>query len=256
MSYTPDQAADSYDSVRNSQPSHVPNDSVETQFFATKRCEILHHVLPLSSRSTSSRSRFSKPRQHKTQIAPSSQTRSRASLHKYITTLFGNGHDHNAEQSTSQLRFRASSFGSNLSSSMHGSLPSVDFVSSAAFLFSGPSLHSILSASDSTLRLQRHTSDSIDIRPISRQQTDSFSLLDDASLLESRVLEPTMERGMRAMADVLLDTRVNTSPNSYDLEVHGASIEHFCTANSTTSYPADSTPRIAALLLSYLDHTA
>jgi hypothetical protein len=261
MLYTTDQAAESH-----------PNHSVESRLFVTKRSGILHRVLPLSSRSTSPRSRISKSRQHKTQIGPSSRSRSPTTLHKYITSLLGNGQDGDAKHKISQLRSRASSFGSNPSSSMHGSLPSVDFVSSAAFLFSGPSLHSILSASDSTLRVQRHTSDSNDVRPMSREQTDSFSVFDNASILGSQVLEPAVERDIRAMTDVLLDTSTsieespfqrrdqstdaNTSSNSYDLEVHDTSIQHSDVPNSILGYSAGVALCIAALLLPYLDHTA
>jgi hypothetical protein len=145
-------------------------------------------------------------------------------------------------------------------------------VSSAAFLFSGPSLHSILSASDSTLRVQRHTSDSNDVRPMSREQTDSFSVFDNASILGSQVLEPAVERDIRAMTDVLLDTSTsieespfqrrdqstdaNTSSNSYDLEVHDTSIQHSDVPNSILGYSAGVALCIAALLLPYLDHTA
>jgi hypothetical protein len=274
MTYTPDQAANSYDSVLSTQPSHSPNDSIEPQTSPTKRSEILRHVLPLSYHSGTSRSRISKSGRYKTQVALSSRSKlragSRITFHKYITSLFGNGHEHDPDHHTSQLRSRTSSFGSNPSSSMLGFLPSVDFVSSAAFLFSGPSLQSIRSTNDSTLRLSRHAMSTSETRPVSRQQTDSFSLLDDASVLGDQVLEPMVKRGMRTMTDVLLDTSTpverltldtqdqythhDTPPTFCDREVHDASIE-----SPNTYIPGNSARvpiRIAALLLPYLDSAA
>jgi len=108
---------------------------------------------------------------------------------------------------TLESRSRASSFGSKQNSSTHGSVPSIDLVSPAAFMFSGPSLHSMPSLNDSASRLPSLAeSGSGDIQPPLRgARTDSFSMLDDASALDEGILEPINEGDIvRTMSDVLL----------------------------------------------------
>ena len=106
-------------------------------------------------------------------------------------------------------RSRASSSGSKPGSSIYGSVPSVDLVSPAAFMFSGPSLRSMPSFSNSRSRFPSLAGSGSEIQPLSRARTDSFSMLDDASILGEGILEPIDEGGiMRTMSDVLLGNSI------------------------------------------------
>lgn len=115
----------------------------------------------------------------------------RATLHKYITSLFSRSNDNVAVPKTTRSSLEAS-----LSTSpLQGSSLSIDLISPAAFMFSSPSLRSLQwldSEAGSRIRL------------LNRTRTNSFSMTDDPTIMEARLLEPLHEEGVtRTMSDVL-----------------------------------------------------
>lgn len=139
------------------------------------------------------------------------QLNPRVTFHKVIGSFFGNAPGQGAQNISPQARSRASSFGSRPSSSIYGSVPSLDFISPGAFLFSGPDLPSAGSYTNSTPRL--HTlAGSFEEGQISRRvRSESFSMVDDASAKDEffEPIEPIRTQGvMRSTSDVLLE--INT----------------------------------------------
>jgi hypothetical protein len=120
-------------------------------------------------------SRITKPTSRKDRFASGLRRKSRVAFHKYLTLFLTNSDDSITEFTTSSSRSRASSFGTRPNNSLQGSVPSVDFVSPAAFMFSRPSLQS------STCRLISFPGTSSDVQYLRHAQTDSFSMLDDTS---------------------------------------------------------------------------
>jgi hypothetical protein len=118
-------------------------------------------------------SRITKPTSRKDRFASGLRRKSRVAFHKYLTLFLTNSDDSITEFTTSSSRSRASSFGTRPNNSLQGSVPSVDFVSPAAFMFSRPSLQS------STCRLISFPGTSSDVQYLRHAQTDSFSMLDD-----------------------------------------------------------------------------
>jgi hypothetical protein len=182
----------------------------ESQLPITKRSEVLRHVFTRPLRSTAPQSRYAisritKSDYHKHQVALGLQSRPRVALHRYITSFFGSSHGRDAPLDSPQSRSRASSLGSRPNSSFHGSIPSLDLVSPGVFIFSGPSLHSRSSFSNSMSRFPSLAETDSDIYPMRRARTDSFSILDKVTILDDGVLEPIREGGItRTMSDVLL----------------------------------------------------
>ncbi|KAH7077038.1 hypothetical protein FB567DRAFT_563181 [Paraphoma chrysanthemicola] len=175
------------------------------------RSEVLRHVFqrtprPETRRDILATSYCSKLYTKKPPVRPWPRPRSRV-FHKYITGLFSNGHDPGANPKCSHTRSRTSSLGSRPSSSLQGSIPSIDFVSSAAFTFSGPPLRSLSAGSPAASRLPSRAETETDnnTRVLESARTDSFSMIDLASDESEDILEPIIEQGIvRAMSDVLL----------------------------------------------------
>jgi hypothetical protein len=188
----------------------IPSDTTELHPCSTTQPESSGRVGPSSSHDCARRgrttpNRVTKSYYHRDRIVSRQRSRPRVAFHKYITSFFGSTHhNRSTELKTPQSRSRASSFGSKPRSSLHGSVPSVDFVSPAAFMFSGPNLLSMSSADDSMSHLPSPTSTGSERQPLSRTWTDSFSMLDEANALDEGLLEPIVEIGIvRTMSDVL-----------------------------------------------------
>jgi hypothetical protein len=122
----------------------IPSDTTELHPCSTTQPESSGRVGPSSSHDCARRgrttpNRVTKAYYHRDRIVSRQRSRPRVAFHKYITSFFGSTHhNRSTELKTPQSRSRASSFGSKPRSSLHGSVPSVDFVSPAAFMFSGP----------------------------------------------------------------------------------------------------------------------
>jgi hypothetical protein len=197
----------------NEQSASPSNDDHDTP--ATRRSEVLRHVFPRSTRllpTTAVRrstSRISRRDHYRSAFIYRRQLRPRGTFHSVISSFFGRNAERTAHRPSPQSRSRASSFGLRAGSSVHGSVPSLDLVSPGTFLFSGPSLRSAGSHNDSRSRLPSLT-ESFDDRYLHRRlRTDSFSLINHASV-EEEVLEPVDGPlgVVRSMSAVLLG--VNT----------------------------------------------
>ncbi|KAH6866878.1 hypothetical protein BKA58DRAFT_430749 [Alternaria rosae] len=197
----------------NQQQEATPNSTSKAQSPDPRRSEVLRHVFPRPSRTRIPHSGKTLPRVTKadrsdTALASRLQSRPRVAFHKYITSLFGSVADRNVVADSPEARSRASSFGSRPGSSLYGSVPSLDMVSPATFMFSGPSLRSVRSYSDSMSRLPSLAETNSDVQLLRRAQTDSFSMLDSASIIEDAILEPGIDQGItRTVTDVLLGVR-------------------------------------------------
>jgi hypothetical protein len=249
-----------------------PNDTIKARSPAPKRSEVLRHVFPRPSRARSPRSRKTLPRVAKsyrsnTALASRFQSRPRVAFHRYITSLFGSTQDRNVVADSPEARSRASSFGSRPGSSLYGSVPSLDMVSPATFMFSGPSLRSVGSYSDSMSRLPSLAETNSDMQILRRARTDSFSMLDSASVIEDAILEPGIDQGItRTVADVLLGVHTpseeDESPLMIALEERssfftGAQDHDTCSSPGLVRYDHTSPVyTFAALLSPYLDTTA
>jgi hypothetical protein len=198
-------------SQTTSQPVVPSNDTRDAQSFPPpKRSEVLRHVFPRPSRSRTpyirkAAPRVIKPDRSNAALASRLHSRPRVALHRYFTSLFGGAQDRDVTRASPEARSRASSFGSKPGSSTYGSAPSLDVVSPATFMFSGPSLRSIGSYSNSTSRLPSLAETGSDVQLLRHAHTDSFSMLDDASVIEDGILEPGVDQGIiRTVSDVLL----------------------------------------------------
>jgi hypothetical protein len=157
---------------------------VEASSPHTKRSDVLRHVFPRSHLTRNSSvtsgitSRMVKLSHRGSPHASSARhARPRVSFHKALTSFFNTSptettapitKDRNASKSPN-IRSRANS------NSLHGSMPSVEFVSSGAFIFSGPSLRSQSgSFSNSTPRLPSLGEDSDDFSVLRREYPDTF----------------------------------------------------------------------------------
>lgn len=202
--------ADATITQTNQQQEATPNSTSKAQSPAPRRSEVLRHVFPRPSRTRIPHSRKTLPRVTKadrsdTALASRLQSRPRVAFHKYITSLFGSAADRNVVADSPEARSRASSFRSRPGSSLYGSVPSLDMVSPATFMFSGPSLRSVRSYSDSMSRLPSLAETNSDVQLLRRALTDSFSMLDSASNIEDAILEPGIDQGItRTVTDVLL----------------------------------------------------
>ncbi|RYO57438.1 hypothetical protein AA0116_g7943 [Alternaria tenuissima] len=192
------------------------------------------------------------------------QSRPRIAFHRYITSFFGGAHDRNVVADLPKARSRASSFGSRPGSSLYGSVPSLDVISPTAFMFSGPSLRSAGSHSDSLSRLPSLAETNSDVQLIRRARTDSFSMLDSSSVTEDAILEPGVDEGItRTVNDVLLGVRTPTerdeSSSIVTLEdsssVFSDTQEHVVRnrLHSVRNNPTSPVCTFAALLSPYLD---
>jgi hypothetical protein len=135
-------------------------------------------------------------------------------------------------------------------------------------MFSGPSLRSTGSYSNSTSRLPSLAETGSDVELLRRAHTDSFSILDDASVTEDAILEPGIDQGItRTVSDVLLGIGTPTeeeSPLLVELEqadtypalaIHSSSCAH----TDFRSIGHESEPSklaFATLLSPYLDTVA
>ncbi|KAF2134228.1 DUF221-domain-containing protein [Dothidotthia symphoricarpi CBS 119687] len=195
------------------------NDVKDSQTSYTKRSEVLRYVFPRPSRNNIPQNRQVAPRVTKLDfsrhtLSSTKQSRPRTAFHRAITSFFGNNPDRNTQVDIPLARSRTSSFGSKLGSSAFGSVPSLDFVSTTAFLFSGPSLHSAGSFSNSTSRLPSLMESRSQNQSLRREYTGSFSMLDNISIQDEGIIEPVAGRGIiRTMPDVLMgvDTPVDES---------------------------------------------
>jgi hypothetical protein len=256
----------------NEQTHSRSDNAGEPRPHPTKRSEVLRHVFPRPSRKTASQSRttsfrVTKSDYHRHRVALRLQSRPRVPFHRYITSFFGSSQDRTSPLSSPQSRSRASSFGSRRGSSLYGSAPSIDFVSPGAFIFSGPSLQSTPSFGNSTSRLSSLAETDSDLRPLRRARTDSFSIIDNVSVLDEGILEPISEGGItRTMSDVLQGVRTPfeglRAPLLYEFrEDTDSDCSH---TPSTTSQEAGTAYRtspciattIARLLLPHLDFAA
>jgi hypothetical protein len=161
---------------------------VETSLSHTKRSDLLRHVFPRShiTRNSSVTSGITsrmvkRPHRSSPHVSSARYSRPRVAFHKALTSFFNTSpteitapisNDPNASNSPS-IRSRANS------NSLYGSMPSLEFVSSSAFIFSGPSLRSRSgSFSNSTPRLPSLREDSDDFNVLRRVHSDTFSFDD------------------------------------------------------------------------------
>ncbi|KAF2683493.1 hypothetical protein K458DRAFT_478370 [Lentithecium fluviatile CBS 122367] len=190
-----------------------PNDPAETNAPPTKRSDVLRHVFPRPRTIPSTQkttARVSKPERRKTPPSSSKQSKRRVAFHKVFTSFFHNSpatvtpHPINLPvgSSASSTRSRPGS------GSLYGSMPSLEFVSPGAFIFSGPSLRSRSgSYSNSASRLPSLTENGSDRRSLRR-----------ISLFEDGTLEPYAEHGVvQSMSDVLLG--IGTPMEEFDVPV-------------------------------------
>lgn len=144
--------------------------------------------------------RITKSHPPKQRLGLGRHTGTKNTLHKCIASIFGNHREHDVQLKAVPSSSDGSSLDPKLEVSTHGSVPSIDLVSPMPFLFSGPSLHSTRSRSD-TIPLQPCEQPSL-----GRTHTDSFSMIDDTNVNEDMLLEPLVKRGVvQAMSDVLFD---------------------------------------------------
>ncbi|KAF1832908.1 DUF221-domain-containing protein [Decorospora gaudefroyi] len=201
----------------------------EAQPSALNRSEVLRHVFPrpLRSRTLHSRKatpRVTKPHHSNTVLGTRLRSRPRVAFQRYLTSFFGGTQDRDLVTASPETRSRASSFRSGLNPSIYGSIPSLDVVSPAMFAFSGPSLRSAGSYSDSPSHLPSLTGTGSDAHLLRRAHTDSFSMLDDASMVEDAILQPGCDQGiLRTVTDVLLSTSMPTEEGDRPLLVE---LEH------------------------------
>jgi hypothetical protein len=222
------------------------------------------HASTTESLSHTSPARQDQSNYRRDRTAPRPQSKPRVTFHKYITSFFGNAHhNRSAESETSRSLSRASSFRSNPRSSLHGSTPSIDFMSPAAFMFSGPALHRTSSVDDSTSHLPTPTSTGSERQPLSRTWTDSFSMLEEANILDEGLLEPSVEIGIvRTMSDVLLgiDTPSEESATALEHNLHHElpfDIHQSPRVTTARHFPSESVAyTLATLLLPHLDLAA
>ncbi|KAF2441140.1 hypothetical protein P171DRAFT_457021 [Karstenula rhodostoma CBS 690.94] len=185
------------------EPETPASSHAEASSTPTKRSDVLRHVFPRShvarnSSLTSGISSRMEKLSHRSSPALSlaRHSKPRVAFHKALTSIFNTSptaitapipHNPNSSASSS-IRSRANS------NSLHGSVPSLEFVSSGAFIFSGPSLRSQSgSFNNSTPRLPSLREDSEDFNMLRRANSDTFSS-DDM----------VVERGiLRTMSDVL-----------------------------------------------------
>ena len=250
----------------------TPNNTSKAQSPAPRRSEVLRHVFPRPSRTRIPHGRKTLPRVAKadrsnTALAYRLQSRPRVAFHRYITSLFGSAADRNVIADSPEARSRASSFGSRPGSSLYGSVPSLDMVSPATFMFSGPSLRSVGSYSDSLSCLPSLAETDSDVQLLRRARTDSLSMLDSASIIEDAILEPGTDQGItRTVTDVLLGVRTpseeDESPFVIALEDGSpffipAQGHATCSNPNSVGYAPTSPVRTFATLLSpYLDTAA
>ncbi|KAH6612707.1 hypothetical protein C7974DRAFT_369744 [Boeremia exigua] len=176
----------------------------------TRRSEMLHHVFPRSSRPTHSsgiRTRVSKTDYYRGALLYGRQLKSKGTFHRVVNSFFGNTVGQEVKNASPRARDRSipSSSGSRLgSSSIHGSVPSLDLISPGAFLFSGPSLQSAGSYGTLTPRHLSLTESLRDAHTARHMHSTSFSTIDTTSFGDE-LLEPLVCRGVvRSMSDVLL----------------------------------------------------
>jgi hypothetical protein len=200
-------------STQSARLPYILGDTAELHASSTTRSESSSHVVPHSSHDRTRRghttsSRVTKSYVRRGRVVSRQHSRPRVAFHKYITSFFGSiHHGRSTALGTSQPESRASSFGSKLGFSFHGSVPSVELVSPTTFIFSWPSLQSMSSVDDSTSRLPSPTSTGCKRQPLSQILTDSFSMLDEANSLDDGLLEPVVEIGIvQTMSDVLFGT--------------------------------------------------
>jgi hypothetical protein len=148
--------------------SAAPGHASTTPAISTKRTDVLRHVFPrprIGPVTRSSDSRITKPEHRKNPPSSDRHSRRRVAFHKVLTSFFSTTSttalprpiDLPTESSASSSRSKAGS-GSNF-----GSAPSIDFVSTGAFMFSGPSLRSHSgSFTNSTSRLPSLTENGSD----------------------------------------------------------------------------------------------
>jgi hypothetical protein len=202
--------------------SHIPGDAAEYDIADPHASFIQSPCRTVSVRQGhQTPTRVTKSNYRRDQTVPRPQSRPRVAFHNCITSFFGNvQHDCSPESETSQLLSRTSNFGSERRSSLHGSVPSIDFKSPAAFVFSGPNLDSTSSMDDTTY-LPTPTSTATEPKPLSRERTNSFSMLDKSDMMEVELLEPIVQVDIvRTMSDVLLGTgmpsdRSTTAPKDH-----------------------------------------
>jgi hypothetical protein len=247
-------------SPTTSQPVSPPDNSSNVQSSPPpKRSEVLRNVFPRPSRSRAPHGRKAAPRVTKTDrpsaaLTSRLQSRPRVAFHRYITSFFGGAQDHDVITGSPEARSRASSFGSKPGSSMYGSVPSLDVVSPATFMFSGPSLRSTGSYSNSTSRLPSLAETGSDVQLLRRAHTDSFSMVDDASVTEDAILEPGVDQGItRTVSDVLLGISTPTEEEESPLLVE---LEHCETSSTFFRKTNSSVSTFAAVLSPYLETSA
>ncbi|RAR12752.1 DUF221-domain-containing protein [Stemphylium lycopersici] len=191
------------------QQSTAPSHTKDTHSSLPKRSEVLRHVFPRPSRSRAYTrkpvTRVAKVERAERAFLSRPQSKSKVAFHKYITAFFGGAPDRHIAMASPEARSRASSFESKPASSLHGSIPSLDLVTPATFVFSGPSLRSAESHSDSMSRFPSLAETGSEVQLLQRARTDSLSMLDDARVVEDAILEPNISQGItRTVSDVLL----------------------------------------------------
>lgn len=274
------QNLDHHDALPNAAEYSLQQVNGPTQgLFNAPRLEALRHVFPYPTRGRlvqqrkATTSRIVK-RNHRNTVSSRLPNRPRA-FHKYITSLFGNGRDRDVMTRSPQPRSRTSSIGSRLGSSAYGSVPSLDVVSPATFMFSGPVLHSAASDSHSTSRLPSLRETSSEIHLLRRPLTDSFSILEQDSIIDEEVLEPIVKQGpIRTVSDILLGPNTRTQIEEVDGSLllrsnHSELLpKSFCQEDGATRYGAHTvnpalgsktvcyTSVLVALLAPYLDMSA
>jgi hypothetical protein len=252
-------------------PSETLADApVDAQTPTTKRSEVLRYVFPRPSRSRGTLSQRSGPRVTKTahKVGASNGTHytSRAAFHRYITSLFSGSHARHLYVRNPALRSRSSSSGSRQDSSAFGSVPSLDMVSPATFIFSGPHIESAGSLSNSASHLPS-LAETDSIIELHRARTNSSSMVDQVGLIDDGILEPSVDEVItRTVSKVLLS---NTTPieeehfqpasllsdprrfPSRDGNPNGS-----CMGTPLSSITTDYASTFATLLMPYLDFSA
>lgn len=170
------------------EPETSVSSHTEASSSHTKRSDVLRHVFPRShvvrnsSVASGITSRMVKL-SHKSSppLSSARHSKPRVAFHRALTSFFNTNptaittpipHDPNTSASAS-IRSRANS------NSLHGSIPSLEFVSSGAFIFSGPSLKSRSgSFNNSTPRLPSLREDSEEFNILRRVHSDTFSFDD------------------------------------------------------------------------------
>lgn len=239
-----------------SESSPPPVNNTDKSQCSTKQSEALSHIFPHPTRgrnnqhSTKSSGRVVK-RTNKGDNAKRLPSRPNA-FHKYLSSLFNNDQESSVYLLHDQPISSASSSGSTLGSSVCSVAPSVDMVSPATFMFSGPSLRSGKSFSCSTSHIRGRTGTNSEAQITCRTRTDSFCMLDHDSIIDEEIMEPDPEHGItRVMSDVLLG--VSTPNDEIAIPFHGSKgrpLETCHTPTLDTTYPR---PMIAKLLILHLD---